>query len=298
MSSLEPCEVSTGQSQDGVIDASLLHFDLQPDLAVVAGCFSLLFHRGSGQKSRVPRGRTVPWLFSCELSAKTAKRMRIRSPFPPDSHVISADGRRSALVVVLRRCRQAEPRIHRLLPNRVAGRWKGRGVEGAHRDPADFRVAVSFPIERAAAIRAKVKANAITTVGFALIDLALAFDPHPLFRIGCAEMERGAGSPPARTTVAQIDPLGLTRGDDAKRAAMTLGGPFHPFPPDFLCHHPADPLACSGAVGEIYSSFRALIAATAASCARWHPRLLAPTGRIVGFDIFIPAAQRRAAGGR
>ena len=106
------------------------------------------------------------------------------------SSALSADGRRSALVVVLRRCRQAEPRIHRLLPNRVAGRWKGRGVEGAHRDPADFRVAVSFPIERAAAIRAKVKANAITTVGFALIDLALAFDPHPLFRIGCAEMER------------------------------------------------------------------------------------------------------------
>jgi len=98
--------------------------------------------------------------------------------------------------------RQAEPRIDRLLPDRVARRWEGRCVKRAHRDPADRRIAVPFPIERAAAIRAEMKSNAIAAVGVAFIDLPLAIEPHPFFRIRRAEVEGGAGAALALLAVA------------------------------------------------------------------------------------------------
>ena len=122
--------------------------------------------------------------------------------------------------------RQAEPGIHRLLPDRVARRWESRRLERTYRDPADRRVAVTFPIERAAAIRAKVKPDAIARIGLALVNFALAVEPHPLFQIGCAEMKRGASATLARLTVAEINSFRLARGDDAKRATMAFAEPF------------------------------------------------------------------------
>ena len=104
--------------------------------------------------------------------------------------------------MVLHARRQAEPRIHRLLPDRVAGRRKGRRVERTYSDPADRRIAVPFPIERAAAIRAEMKSNAIAAVGIALVNLPLTVEPHPLFWIARAEMEGRAGAALARLAVA------------------------------------------------------------------------------------------------
>jgi len=46
-----------------------------------------------------------------------------------------------------------------------------------HRDPADRRVAVPFPINGAAAIRAKMKSNPVAAVRVALADLSLAVEP-------------------------------------------------------------------------------------------------------------------------
>ena len=74
--------------------------------------------------------------------------------------------------VVLQSRLEAEPSMHRLFPDRVAGGWKGRGVKRTHRDAANNRVAISLPIERAAAIRAEMKSNVITTVGVALVNLS------------------------------------------------------------------------------------------------------------------------------
>jgi hypothetical protein len=65
----------------------------------------------------------------------------------------------SGLLVVIHPFREAEPWVHRLLPDRVAGRRKGRGVERTYCNPADRWVAVSFPIKRGAAIRAEMKSN-------------------------------------------------------------------------------------------------------------------------------------------
>jgi hypothetical protein len=109
----------------------------------------------------------------------------------------------SALPVMVDPRRQAEPRIHRLLPDRVAGRRKGRCVKRAHRDSADRRVAAPFPIERGAAIRAEMKSNAIAAVGVAFVDLSLAIEPHPIFQIRRAEMEGGAGAALSRLAVAR-----------------------------------------------------------------------------------------------
>jgi len=45
-----------------------------------------------------------------------------------------------------------------------------------------------------AAVRAEMKSNAIAAVGVALVDLPLAFEPHPVFWIARAEMEGSAGT--------------------------------------------------------------------------------------------------------
>jgi hypothetical protein len=51
--------------------------------------------------------------------------------------------------------------MHRLLLDRVAGRWKGRSVKRADCYQVDAKIALSLPIKGAAAIRAEMKSNAI-----------------------------------------------------------------------------------------------------------------------------------------
>src|SRR5271154_800357 len=127
-------------------------------------------------------------------------------------------GRRSALLVVIHAFRQAEPSVHPFLPDRVAGRRKRRRVKRARCDSADDRVAVSFPVQRAAAVRAEMKSNAVAAVGVALIDLPLAVKPDLLFRIARTEM-KGAGATLASLAVAQVHPIRFTGGNYSK------GGP-------------------------------------------------------------------------
>src|SRR5690348_4307683 len=100
--------------------------------------------------------------------------------------------------------RQAKPQMHRLLPDRVAGRWKYRCVKRTHGDSADRWVAVPFPINRAAAIRAEKKSNAVAAVGVALVDLPVAVKTHPLFGICRTEMESRAGTALACLAVTQV----------------------------------------------------------------------------------------------
>src|SRR5580693_4815413 len=119
----------------------------------------------------------------------------------------------SGLLVVIHPFRQAEPRMHRLLPDRVAGRRKGRRVERTYCNPADRWVAVSFPIKRGAAIRAKMKSNPITAVSVALVDLPLPIEPHLLFQKTRAEMESSTGAALTCLTVAQVHPIRFTRGN-------------------------------------------------------------------------------------
>jgi len=123
--------------------------------------------------------------------------------------------------------RQIEPRMHRFLKDRVAGRWECRCVECTDRDTTDRWVAVPFPIESGAATRAEMKSNAVTAVGVALVDLSLAVEPHPSFGIRRTEMESRACAPLARLAVAKVDPIRLTGGNYSKRAAVALPGSFH-----------------------------------------------------------------------
>jgi hypothetical protein len=145
--------------------------------------------------------------------------------------VPSLCGRRSTLLVVIHSFRQAEPSVHPLLPDRVAGRCKRRGVERAHRDTADTRVAVPFPVQRAAAVRAEMKPNAVAAVGIALIDLPLAVKPDPLFQIARTEMKGGAGAALASLAVAQVHPIRFACGNYSKGAAVALPDPFQNAPP-------------------------------------------------------------------
>ena len=71
-----------------------------------------------------------------------------------------------------------------------------------------------------------MKSNAIAAVGVAFVDLPLAFEPHPLFRIRRTEMKGGAGATLASLAIAQINPIGFTCGNYSKRAAVTLPGSF------------------------------------------------------------------------
>src|SRR5439155_26312299 len=115
----------------------------------------------------------------------------------------------------------------RLLPDRVARRREGLDIERTHRDAADSRVAVAFPIEVAAAIGAEVEADPVAAVGLALVNLALAFEPHLVLPIARAEMKGGTGAAPAGLAVTEIDALRLAGGDDPQLTAMTLRHPFH-----------------------------------------------------------------------
>jgi hypothetical protein len=101
-----------------------------------------------------------------QLNRYTEQHLLLRSRC---ACVISSCGlicnRWSALLVVFHPRRQTELRIHRLLPDRIAGRRKDRGVKRTHSYSADGRVAISFPMERGAAIRAEMKSNAIAARG-------------------------------------------------------------------------------------------------------------------------------------
>jgi len=121
--------------------------------------------------------------------------------------------------------------MHRLIPNRVAGRWKGRRVKRNYRDPADRWVAVPLPINSAAAIRAEMKSNVVAAIGVTLVDLPLAVEPHPLFGIGRTELESSASAALAHVAVAKINPIRFTRGNYSKRTAVALPDPFHRPPP-------------------------------------------------------------------
>src|SRR5215831_18148919 len=83
-----------------------------------------------------------------------------------------------------------------------SSRWavESRRIERTNFYSADRRVAISFPIDRGPAIRAKVKSNAITAVGISLVDFLLTHQSHLLFRISRTEMESGAGGTPCNGT--------------------------------------------------------------------------------------------------
>jgi hypothetical protein len=72
-----------------------------------------------------------------------------------------------------------------------------------------------------------MKSDAVAAIGVALVDLALAVEPHPLFGIRRTEMKSGARAPLARLAVAQINPIWFTYGTYSKRAAVALPGSFH-----------------------------------------------------------------------
>src|SRR6516165_7311789 len=91
--------------------------------------------------------------------------------------------------------------------------------------------AVPFPIEGGATTRAKMKSDAVTAVGVALVDLPLAIEPHSLFGIRRTEMKCSAGTALARLTVAQVNSIRFTSGNYSKRAAVALPGSFHQPPP-------------------------------------------------------------------
>jgi hypothetical protein len=150
----------------------------------------------------------------------------------------------STLPVVLQMRRQAKPRIHRLLPDRVAGRWKGWRVECTYRDAADRWVAVPFPIKGGAATWAKMKSDAVTAVGVALVNLPLTVKPHLLFRKRRAEVEGRAGATLASLAIAQINPIRFTRGNYSKRAAMALPDRFHRLLPTQPSLAVDDPVGC------------------------------------------------------
>ena len=85
----------------------------------------------------------------------------------------------------------------------------GAGKSGSAKQPTAMpivlRVAVAFPEDAGAAIRAEVEADLIAAVGHAAIDFVLAFDPHLVFRPAAAVMDDGAGAALAGLAMADID---------------------------------------------------------------------------------------------
>jgi hypothetical protein len=59
--------------------------------------------------------------------------------------------------------------------------------------------------------------------------------PNLRSSIGNPQMEGLAGAALAGVAVAQIDPLGLARGDDPQRAVLARGDPMHDAVPDLHC---------------------------------------------------------------
>jgi len=125
---------------------------------------------------------------------------------------------------------QGEPDMHRLLKDRIGRRRKSTNLERSYGDPTDRRIAVTLPIDCAAAVGAEMETDAIPGVGPALVNLTFAVEPDALLQIRRAEMEGCAGSPLTCFAVADVNALGFPLGDQAKRFAMTRTSSFHVFP--------------------------------------------------------------------
>jgi hypothetical protein len=95
-----------------------------------------------------------------------------------------------------------------------------------------------------------MKSNAIATVGVALVNLPLTVEPHPIFRITRTEMESGTSPTLARLAVAQIHPIGFTRGNHSKRASVALPDPFHSLLLTWFNRNLADPVGCRRAASN------------------------------------------------
>src|SRR5215472_6482400 len=111
-----------------------------------------------------------------------------------------------SLRIVLSNDRDFEPVMLQVLPLGIGRQWEIGIGRDAHSDSTYSRIAVAFPINIAAAFRAEMKANAITAVAGPLINLALAFEPYPVFQVSRAEVEGRASSALARFAVTQVHP--------------------------------------------------------------------------------------------
>src|SRR6516165_7674456 len=123
--------------------------------------------------------------------------------------------------------RQVEPVVHRLLENRIA-RWQKRShFKCANRYTANSRVAITFPINGAAAVGAEVETDARPRVGIALKSAPSAVPPHSLFQKSRTVMKRCSGSALTRFAVTQIDARRFPLGGDTQETAMALPSSFH-----------------------------------------------------------------------
>src|SRR5713101_2439161 len=84
----------------------------------------------------------------------------------------------AALFELLYLSRQAQPSMHRLLPNRKRRQRKPRVGEGPDGDAAVIWEPARVPIYVGAAFRAEVEANVVSAVGQASIELVVALDAH------------------------------------------------------------------------------------------------------------------------
>jgi hypothetical protein len=79
--------------------------------------------------------------------------------------------------------------VHRFFKDRITRRRKNSDFKRTYGYTADGRIAIPFPISRATAVRAEVKADAIPGVSVTLVYLSLAFEANPFLQIGRAEMK-------------------------------------------------------------------------------------------------------------
>ena len=106
--------------------------------------------------------------------------------------------------------RQPEPVVHRFVKNRVTWRRESSDLERAYGNPADGRIAIPLPVNRATAIRAEMETDAIAGVSLALVYLAVAFETNPCFQIRRSQVEGCAWSALTCLAVAQINALRVT----------------------------------------------------------------------------------------
>src|SRR5215469_18000648 len=123
--------------------------------------------------------------------------------------------------------RQSDPMVHQLLVDRVSRGRKLRVRERSHRNSVFIRESITLPINVAAAIRTEMKADLVTAVGIARVNLARALDPHLAFQVGSAGMHNCTCSALTCCAVANIDAIRLTGRDDPQRPAMAQCRSFH-----------------------------------------------------------------------
>jgi hypothetical protein len=137
-----------------------LHLRFAPAVAAIAvddGTALRVDHGRSAQKADRRQWRVIgrvlveAGLVRAILSLARGKTRRSRSQWP-------------ALRVTGHALWQAEPGMHRFLPDRVARRRKGARVEGADRNTANRRIAVALPVQGRAADRAEMKADEVAAI--------------------------------------------------------------------------------------------------------------------------------------